>query len=284
VRSVSLNEELLVKRALSIAGAAALAPCLPLVLPMATADAHGYIASPPSRQAQCASNPAVLKCGAIQYEPQSVEGPKGLRSCSAGKADYAALDDDTRPWTVTTVSTNQTFAWKFTANHATANWEYYIGNTRVGFFDGKNQPAPAGVSHTLDLSKYSGRQKLLAIWNIGDTPNAFYSCVDISVGTPTTTSTTATTTSTSPTSTTATTTTTSAPPTSSTTTTAPTTTTKPPTTSTTAPTAKAWAKGNKYAIGDTVTYGGNTYRCIQAHTALDPNWTPPATPALWAKV
>jgi chitin-binding protein len=28
----------------------------------------------------------------------------------------------------------------------------------------------------------SGRQKLLAIWNIADTANAFYSCVDLQVG------------------------------------------------------------------------------------------------------
>lgn len=256
------------RRNLSIAGVAALAPLLQVALPTATANAHGYVASPPSRQAQCVQNAALLKCGAIQYEPQSVEGPKGLRSCSAAKPEFAALDDDTRPWTVTPVSKNQAFTWTFTANHATSNWEYYIGNTKVGSFDGKNQPAPAGVTHTLDLSKFTGRQKLLAIWNIGDTPNAFYSCVDIQIGTPTT-STTATTT---------TTTTTSSAPTS-------TTTTNPTTTNpTTTPSGNAWAAGKKYAIGDTVTYGGSTYRCLQAHTALDPNWTPAATPALWAKV
>lgn len=269
------------RRMLSIAGATALVPLAQVVLPMATANAHGYVSSPPSRQAQCVQNAALLKCGAIQYEPQSVEGAKGLRNCSASKPEFAALDDDTRPWTVTPVSTNQAFTWTFTANHATAGWEYYIGNTKVGSFDGKNQPAPAGVTHTLDLSKFSGRQKLLAVWNIGDTPNAFYSCVDIQIGTPTTTSTTATTT----TSSAPTTTTTTNPSTTNSTTTNPSTstTTKPPTT-TTAPAANAWAAGKKYAIGDKVTYGGSTYRCLQAHTALDPNWTPAATPALWAKI
>jgi hypothetical protein len=35
--------------------------------------------------------------------------------------------------------------------------------------------------------------------------------------------------------------------------------------------------------GAIVTYDGSTYQCLQRHTAL-PNWTPPAVPALWAKV
>ncbi|AQT78135.1 cellulose-binding protein [Mycolicibacterium litorale] len=253
---------------------ATLVPCLSLVLPMAVANAHGYVSSPPSRQAQCAQNAAVLKCGAIQYEPQSVEGPQGLRSCSGGNAKFAALDDDSRPWKVSPVTQNASFTWTFTANHKTANWEYYIGNTRVGYVDGGNQPAPAGgVTHTVNLSKFSGRQKLIAIWNIGDTPNAFYSCVDLQIGGTPTTSTTATTTTTPPT-----TTTTTPPP--------PTTTTPPPTTSATTPPTgpKQWAAGAKYSVGDVVTYGGTTYRCLQAHTVYDATWTPPNTPALWQKV
>ncbi|MFK4069386.1 carbohydrate-binding protein [Streptomyces sp. NPDC029674] len=41
-----------------------------------------------------------------------------------------------------------------------------------------------------------------------------------------------------------------------------------------------WAAGKVYAAGDTVTYGGSTYRCLQAHQA-QPGWEPPNTPALW---
>ncbi len=44
------------------------------------------------------------------------------------------------------------------------------------------QPSMSGVTHTIDLSKFPGKQKLIAIWNIGDTSNAFYSCVDLNVG------------------------------------------------------------------------------------------------------
>ncbi|MEW1922602.1 carbohydrate-binding protein [Streptomyces sp. NPDC088360] len=42
-----------------------------------------------------------------------------------------------------------------------------------------------------------------------------------------------------------------------------------------------WAAGKVYAPGDTVTYGGSTYRCLQGHQA-QPGWEPPNTPALWA--
>ena len=41
-----------------------------------------------------------------------------------------------------------------------------------------------------------------------------------------------------------------------------------------------WAAGSVYAAGDTVTYNGATYRCLQPHQA-QPGWEPPNTPALW---
>jgi len=41
-----------------------------------------------------------------------------------------------------------------------------------------------------------------------------------------------------------------------------------------------WQPYTYYAVGAMVTYGGHTYKCIQAHTSL-PGWEPPNTPALW---
>ncbi|HEU0241116.1 MAG TPA: carbohydrate-binding protein [Micromonosporaceae bacterium] len=38
-----------------------------------------------------------------------------------------------------------------------------------------------------------------------------------------------------------------------------------------------------YAVGALVTYGGHTYRCIQAHTS-QVGWEPPNVPALWQLV
>lgn len=44
-----------------------------------------------------------------------------------------------------------------------------------------------------------------------------------------------------------------------------------------------WAAGKVYAAGDTVTYGGSTYRCLQGHQAQS-GWEPTNTPALWQSV
>jgi chitin-binding protein len=170
---------------------------------------HGYVSNPPSRQAQCARG-TVTNCGQIQYEPQSVEAVKGLRSCNGGIAMWAPLADESKAWVATSVGTSVTFTWTLTAAHATASYEYYIGSTRVGYFVGGPDPRV----HTVNLAGYTGRQKVLAIWNIGDTADAFYNCVDLIVGgsssggttTPTTTPTT-----TTPTTTTTTTTTTCTP-------------------------------------------------------------------------
>ncbi|MFF4172173.1 carbohydrate-binding protein [Streptomyces sp. NPDC001744] len=44
-----------------------------------------------------------------------------------------------------------------------------------------------------------------------------------------------------------------------------------------------WAAGKVYAAGDTVTYGGATYRCLQGHQA-QAGWEPSGVPALWQRV
>jgi chitin-binding protein len=159
--------------------AVAAAPFVVLAMPASPASAHGYVSAPASRQAQCAAG--TVSCGDIKYEPQSVEGPKGLRSCNGGVARFAELNDDSKGWHVSSTGKTVTFNWKLTAAHRTASWEYYIGNTRVGFVDGQNAVPPMTFSHSVNLGNVSGRQKVLAIWNIADTVNAFYSCIDLQV-------------------------------------------------------------------------------------------------------
>jgi len=45
---------------------------------------------------------------------------------------------------------------------------------------------------------------------------------------------------------------------------------------------RAWKPGT-FVAGDVRSWGGNLYRCIQAHdSAATPDWTPEAAPALWA--
>jgi chitin-binding protein len=259
------------KRKLSVTAAAAgLAPVLLVVLPAGQASAHGYVSSPASRQAQCAQN--TLSCGEIKFEPQSVEGPKGLRSCSAGVGRFAELDDDSKPWRATSVGSSMDFTWTFTARHKTTSYEYYLNGQRILFIDSANKPPAPVVTHTVDFGGATGRQKLLAVWNIADTPNAFYSCLDLQIGgggggnpQPTTT--------TPPPQTT-----TPAPPPAQTTTPRPTSATAQPPASGT-----AWAPNTAYAPGSEVTFEGAKYRIIQRHTSLL-GWEPPATPALWQRL
>jgi predicted carbohydrate-binding protein with CBM5 and CBM33 domain len=229
------------------------------------AFAHGYVSTPPSRQALCASG-AVADCGQIQFEPQSVEAPKGRQSCDGGVSTWSVLSDESRTWPAKSVGTSVTFTWVMTARHRTADWQYFIGGTKVATVDGGNAQPDAVVSHKIDLSKFPGRHTVLAVWNIGDTANAFYSCVDLNVGggsssTPTTAPTT------------------SAPTTSAPATSAPTTaaaTTAPPVSS-----GSAWAAGVSYKTGDVVTYRGGRYQCRQSHTSIT-TWEPTIyTLALW---
>jgi hypothetical protein len=44
-----------------------------------------------------------------------------------------------------------------------------------------------------------------------------------------------------------------------------------------------WAAGTTYAIDDTVSYLGVTYRCLQGHPS-QVGWEPPNVPALWVAI
>lgn len=56
-----------------------------------------------------------------------------------------------------------------------------------------------------------------------------------------------------------------------------------PTTGPTAGPGGTWQAGRTYTAGDTVTYGGATYRCVQGHTA-QVGWEPPNVQSLWQRV
>src|SRR5690606_2999737 len=146
-----------------------------------SAEAHGWVTSPPSRQDHCSTGSTSFDCGAIKYEPQSVEAPKGSMQCSGGNAAFAILDDSSRPWPVTNVGRTVTFRWRLTAAHSTSTWEYFVDGVLHRTFSQGGQQPPSTVSHVLeDLPE--GRHTILARWNIADTPMAFYSCVDVQVG------------------------------------------------------------------------------------------------------
>jgi chitin-binding protein len=233
-----------------------------LVVAVPAAQAHGYVSSPPSRQAMCAQG-RVANCGDIVYEPQSVEAPKGSMQCNGGGSRFAVLNDNSRNWPTTSVGNNVTFTWVLTARHATSTWEYFVGGTRIAVFnDGGRQPA-ASVSHNVSLGGRTGRITVLARWNIADTAMAFYACVDLQVGggggsNP-------------------------PPPPPNNPPPPPNNPPPPPPNNPPPPAGGTWAAGTTYQVGSTVTYGGATYRCRQAHTALA-GWEPPNVPALWQRV
>ncbi|TRX72714.1 N-acetylglucosamine-binding protein GbpA [Pseudomonas mangiferae] len=169
-------------------------------------QAHGYMTNPASRSFKC-SQGQNGDCGSIRYEPQSVEAPKGFpaagpadgKIASGGvRPDFSPLDRQTSDlWSKTTIKSGiNNFAWKFTANHKTSKWEYYITRqgwdqnhvlTRSAFeptpfctVDGRNQQPPATVTHQCSVpAGHTGYHVILGVWEIADTVNSFYQVNDV---------------------------------------------------------------------------------------------------------
>ncbi|MGA8117108.1 MAG: lytic polysaccharide monooxygenase auxiliary activity family 9 protein [Actinocatenispora sp.] len=179
------------------------------LLPSTPSFSHGYTTSPTSRAEFCAQG-AVTGCGDIQYEPQSVEGPKGFPAqgpadgtiCAGGNSRFAQLDDPRGgSWPVTHLTSGQQyqFTWHLTAQHSTTSFDYYVSNASYDpgspltrstldtqpFLSvpyGGQRPG-ADVTHTGTLpAGRSGRAMILAVWVIADTGNAFYQCSDVDFG------------------------------------------------------------------------------------------------------
>ena len=87
---------------LALAAAGAVAAAIPL-LTATPAFSHGYTTSPPSRSYRCAQQ-QVADCGSIQYEPQSVEGPKGFPQAGPPTATSAARTTLSSPSSTTRVA------------------------------------------------------------------------------------------------------------------------------------------------------------------------------------
>ncbi|HHF3169197.1 TPA: N-acetylglucosamine-binding protein GbpA [Vibrio diabolicus] len=179
------------------------------------AAAHGYVSETndgvaASRAALCKyptpdTNEKNNNCGAIQYEPQSVEGPDGFpqtgprdgKIASAETALAAALDEQTADrWVKRPIqSGTQTFEWTFTANHVTRDWKYYITKpdwnpnaslSRDSFdltpfcvVDGNMVQPPKQVSHQCNVPTREGYHVILAVWDVGDTAASFYNVIDV---------------------------------------------------------------------------------------------------------
>ncbi|KAF7336446.1 Lytic polysaccharide monooxygenase [Mycena sanguinolenta] len=154
----------------------------------APASAHGFVSQPPSRQALCRNVP-VPNCGDVRWEPQSVEARKGSYECNGNGARFPELNNNAlwKDWFTTVQPDDGTlpFTWTLTAPHRTSTWEYFVLDdgdpVLLNSFDDRGAIPPPTVVHQVDLKAYSGRHTILARWNIGDTPNAFYACVDLDI-------------------------------------------------------------------------------------------------------
>lgn len=143
------------------------------------ASAHGWVTAPAGRQDMCATG-LVQGCGALAYEPQSVEAPKGSTKCSGGTPQFTVLDDANR-FPATSVLPDLDVTWKLIAMHRTAGWRYYVNGTLVKTFSFGGAQPPSTVTRSLS-GLPGGRSTILAVWNIADTIIAFYSCIDVQVG------------------------------------------------------------------------------------------------------
>ncbi|MBW8184096.1 N-acetylglucosamine-binding protein GbpA [Shewanella nanhaiensis] len=175
------------------------------LLMSSAALAHGYVKSPESRAYAC-NQGGNVNCGAVQWEPQSVEGPSGFpelgpvdgKLASAGQGAFAPLDEQSSTrWSRSDISAGwNEFSWQFTANHVTRNWRYYLTEqnwdpnkplSRSSFdltpfcvIEGDMVQPPKFVTHECNVpARASGYQVILALWEVGDTANSFYNVIDV---------------------------------------------------------------------------------------------------------
>jgi len=168
---------------------------------------HGFIASPASRALLCNKN-INTGCGAVTWEPQSIEGDNGFPEKgpadgtlpAGGNSRFSELNQQspTRWAKVEMHPGENTFSWALTAVHRTAGWRYFM--TKPGWdtskplnrdaFDltpfcqisGNNEIPPSSFSHTCTIpTDRSGYHVILAVWDIADTDRSFYQAIDVNV-------------------------------------------------------------------------------------------------------
>ncbi|GHH92214.1 lytic polysaccharide monooxygenase auxiliary activity family 9 protein [Streptomyces capillispiralis] len=200
--------------------AAGLVPLALTGLSAAPASAHGSMGDPVSRVAQCFAegpeNPksegcrAAVAAGGTQalYDWNGVRiGDAGGRHqelipdgklCSANSEAFKGLDLARADWPATSVSSGRyTFKYRVTAPHK-GTFKVYI--TKPGYDPSQplawgdldlanpvatsTDPAATGGFYTFTgtLPERSGKQLLYAVWQRSDSPEAFYSCSDVTFG------------------------------------------------------------------------------------------------------
>ena len=197
-----------------------MAPLVLTALAAAPAAAHGSMGDPVSRVAQCYAegpeNPKSAACRAAVAAggTQALYDWNGIRIgdangqhqtlipdgklCSANNAEFKGLDLARADWPATSVSSGSyTFKYRVTAPHK-GTFKVYL--TKSGYDPSQplawadldlehpvataTDPVASGGFYTFSgtLPQRSGKQLLYAIWQRSDSPEAFYSCSDVSFG------------------------------------------------------------------------------------------------------
>ncbi|WP_217141513.1 lytic polysaccharide monooxygenase [Streptomyces sp. AC627_RSS907] len=207
-------------RKVAAVAAAGLAPLALTLLAAPPAAAHGSMGDPVSRVSQCyAEGPESPKSKACKAAvaaggTQALYDWNGIRIgnaagqhqklipdgklCSANDPQFKGLDLTRADWPTTRVSSGSyTFKYRVTAPHK-GSFKVYI--TKPGFDAAGplgwgdldlsapvatvTDPVASGGFYTFSgkLPKRSGKHVLYAVWQRSDSPEAFYSCSDVSFG------------------------------------------------------------------------------------------------------
>ncbi|MFF2995571.1 lytic polysaccharide monooxygenase [Streptomyces sp. NPDC057950] len=200
--------------------AVGVAPLALTALAAAPASAHGSMGDPVSRVFQCyAEGPESPRSAACEAAvaaggTQALYDWNGIRIgdangrhqqrvpdgklCSAGNTEFKGLDLARADWPATAVSAGAyTFRYRVTAPHKGTFDVYltkdgYDPSKRLAWGDldlahpvaTKTDPAAVNGYYTFSgtLPKRSGKQVLYAVWQRSDSPEAFYSCSDVTFG------------------------------------------------------------------------------------------------------
>ncbi|MFI1325858.1 LPXTG cell wall anchor domain-containing protein [Streptomyces sp. WAC04189] len=207
-------------RRVAAVAVAGLAPLALTTLAAAPASAHGSMGDPVSRVSQCHAegpeNPksAACKAAVAAGGTQALYDWNGIRIgnaagkhqelipdgklCSANDPAFKGMDLARADWPATSVSSGAyTFKYRVTAPHK-GTFKVYI--TKPGYDPAKplgwgdldlsapvataTDPAASGGFYTFSgkLPERSGKHLLYAVWQRSDSPEAFYSCSDVSFG------------------------------------------------------------------------------------------------------
>ena len=171
------------------------------------ASAHGWVGASGSqlvaRQAMPANAGVV---GAAAYDKQSFEAPKGFPADgpvdghlpSAGVPAFSQVDQQKSDlWAKNEIKAGPVeIDWNYTAPHKTSQWRYYITKNgwnpnapitrsdlqRISTIKHDGSAATTNPKHFVDVpADHHGYHVIYAVWDVADTPNAFYNAIDVDI-------------------------------------------------------------------------------------------------------